>query len=66
MRILKIENSRILIQVNETELDTIVNNYLDQQYMIGYEEGFNDWQRACENASVDADRTEDDSQKNNS
>lgn len=55
MRIIEIKNSQAIIQVNFLELDTIINNYLDQQYMIGYDEGFSDWQRANENANVDDD-----------
>lgn len=57
MRILEIKGQLATIQVEATELDTIVNNYLDQQYAIGYDEGYNDWKRACGNADMDDDHT---------
>lgn len=53
MRILEIKNNHAVIEVESVELDAIVNNYLDLQYGIGYEDGFNDWKNAIENAKGD-------------
>lgn len=41
MKILEIRNSRVIVDLNCTELETIINNYLDQQYCLGYDEGYN-------------------------
>lgn len=60
MRILDIKNNHAIIEVEKTELDKIVNEYLDLQYKIGYEEGYNDWMR-INNANMDDDWSEDDS-----
>lgn len=62
MRILSIENHRAIIEVEATELDNIINDYLDTQYKIGYEEGYNDW-RKLSDADMDDDRAKNYSQE---
>lgn len=62
MRILSIENHRVLIEVDRTELDNIVNMIAQDQYNIGYGDGYNDSER-MNDANMDDDRPKDDSQE---
>lgn len=62
MRVLSIENHRVIIEVDSTELDNIINMIEEDQFRIGYGEGFNDY-RVIHNADMDDDRTENNSQE---
>lgn len=62
MRILNIENHRAIIEVESTELDNIINMIIEDQYRIGYGDGYNDYER-LNDADMDDDRAKDDSQE---
>lgn len=62
MRILSIENHRAIIEVDHTELDNIINMMVQDEYNIGYGDGYNDYER-MNNADMDDDRTKNDSQE---